>query len=148
MACGGRSVEATTLNSIGFVYEALGENQKALDYFHQSLPIGCAVGDRSGEAGTLNNIDYLLALRNNLNWQSLPSDNPSVFMKPFVKTFGSSPKQPSKTTPKLLRRPIRNSRIFFGRPIAFPTPNKFWISSSSKVISKNKYICRFLNPKF
>ncbi|MFM6623182.1 MAG: tetratricopeptide repeat protein, partial [Dolichospermum sp.] len=48
--------EATTLNNIGFVYDALGEKQKALDYNNQSLPILSAVGYRGVEATTLNNI--------------------------------------------------------------------------------------------
>ncbi len=53
---GDRSKEATTLNNIGFVYNSLGEKQKALDFFNQSLPLLRTVGDRSGEATTLNNI--------------------------------------------------------------------------------------------
>ncbi|MFM6246213.1 MAG: CHAT domain-containing protein, partial [Dolichospermum sp.] len=36
--------------------DALGEKQKALDYYNQALPIYRAVGDRGGEATTLNNI--------------------------------------------------------------------------------------------
>ena len=36
---GNRSVEATTLNNIGGVYDSLGEKQKALDYYNQALPI-------------------------------------------------------------------------------------------------------------
>jgi tetratricopeptide (TPR) repeat protein len=55
-AVGDRGVEATTLNNIGLVYSALGEKQKALDYYNQALPILRAVGDRRGEATTLNNI--------------------------------------------------------------------------------------------
>jgi tetratricopeptide (TPR) repeat protein len=51
-----RRGEATTLNNIGFVYDDLGEKQKALDYYNQALPIRRAVGDRRGEAITLNNI--------------------------------------------------------------------------------------------
>ncbi|MEG3837296.1 tetratricopeptide repeat protein, partial [Microcoleus sp. Z1_C3] len=42
--------------SIGSVYSELGEKQKALEYYSQSLPLRRAVGDRSGEASTLNNI--------------------------------------------------------------------------------------------
>jgi CHAT domain-containing protein/Tfp pilus assembly protein PilF len=37
----------------------LGEKQKALDYYSQSLPLSRAVGDRSGEATTLTNIGLL-----------------------------------------------------------------------------------------
>ncbi len=53
---GDRSQEATTLNNIGLVYDALGEKQKALDYLQQALPLRRAVGARAGEAATLNNI--------------------------------------------------------------------------------------------
>jgi CHAT domain-containing protein len=38
------------------VYDALGQKQKALDFYNQALPLWRAVGDRSGEATTLNNI--------------------------------------------------------------------------------------------
>jgi len=38
------------------VYVDLGQAQKALDYYNQALPISREVGDRSGEAATLNNI--------------------------------------------------------------------------------------------
>ena len=38
------------------VYDALGEKQKALDYYEQALPLYRQVGDRGGEATTLNNI--------------------------------------------------------------------------------------------
>ncbi|MCE2906593.1 MAG: tetratricopeptide repeat protein, partial [Anabaena sp. CoA2_C59] len=55
-AVGDRGGEATTLNNIGLVYDALGEKQKALDFYNQALPILRAVGDRGGEATTLNNI--------------------------------------------------------------------------------------------
>ncbi|MDB9437981.1 tetratricopeptide repeat protein, partial [Dolichospermum lemmermannii CS-548] len=55
-AVGNRRGEATTLNNIGLVYDALGEKQKALDFYNQALPILRAVGDRGGEAVTLNNI--------------------------------------------------------------------------------------------
>jgi CHAT domain-containing protein len=34
----------------------LGEQQKALEYYNQSLPLSRAIGDRSREGGTLNNI--------------------------------------------------------------------------------------------
>ncbi|MFN8489742.1 MAG: tetratricopeptide repeat protein [Caldilineaceae bacterium] len=44
------------LNNIGFVYSALGEKQKALDFYNQALPLRRAVGDKVGEATTLNNI--------------------------------------------------------------------------------------------
>jgi tetratricopeptide (TPR) repeat protein len=47
---------ATLLNNIGGVYDALGEKQRALEYYEQALPLYRQVGDRSGEATTLNNI--------------------------------------------------------------------------------------------
>ncbi|HCQ20927.1 MAG TPA: tetratricopeptide repeat-containing protein, partial [Anabaena sp. UBA12330] len=55
-AVGDRRVEAITLTGIGRVYDALGEKQKALDFYNQALPIFRTVGDRSMEATTLNNI--------------------------------------------------------------------------------------------
>jgi CHAT domain-containing protein/tetratricopeptide (TPR) repeat protein len=48
--------EATTLNSIGLVYDALGEKQKALEFYNQSLPLSRVVSNRAGEAATLHNI--------------------------------------------------------------------------------------------
>ncbi len=59
---GDRSGEATTLSNIGAVYDALGEKQKALDYYQQALHLDRAVGDRSGEATTLSNIGLVLEL--------------------------------------------------------------------------------------
>jgi CHAT domain-containing protein len=53
---GDRAGEATTLNNIGFVYSALGQNQKAQEYYEKALPIFQEVGYRVGEAATLNNI--------------------------------------------------------------------------------------------
>jgi len=38
------------------VWDDLGEKRKALDYYEQALPLRRAVGDRGGEATTLNNI--------------------------------------------------------------------------------------------
>ena len=38
------------------VYDSLGEKQKALDYYNQSLPISRAAGNRNAEANLLNNI--------------------------------------------------------------------------------------------
>ncbi|MEG4206766.1 CHAT domain-containing protein, partial [Microcoleus sp. Pol7_A1] len=48
--------EAVTLNNIGQVYSQLGEKQKALEYYSQSLPLNRAVGNRGGEAVTLSSI--------------------------------------------------------------------------------------------
>ncbi len=52
------SGEALTLLARGFLYDALGEKQKALDYYNQALPVFRAIGDRGGEAMTLVNIAY------------------------------------------------------------------------------------------
>ena len=38
------------------MYHGLGEPQRALEYYGQALPIRREVGDRAGEAATLNNI--------------------------------------------------------------------------------------------
>lgn len=48
--------EGLSLNEIGFLYSALGEKQKALDYLGQALPLSRAVGNRSSEATALYNI--------------------------------------------------------------------------------------------
>jgi CHAT domain-containing protein/Tfp pilus assembly protein PilF len=53
---GARDWEAVTLNSIGMIYNSLGETQKALEKFNEGLPLWRAVGDRNGEALALNNI--------------------------------------------------------------------------------------------
>jgi tetratricopeptide (TPR) repeat protein len=53
---GDRGKEAVILNNIGLVYDNLGEKQKALDYYNQSLPLSRAVGDRSVEASFLTTL--------------------------------------------------------------------------------------------
>ncbi len=53
---GDRGSEGSTLNNVGFVYQSLGDNQKALEYYNQALPVLRDAGDRSGEARTLSNI--------------------------------------------------------------------------------------------
>ncbi|MEA5537424.1 CHAT domain-containing tetratricopeptide repeat protein, partial [Limnoraphis robusta Tam1] len=53
---GDKAGEATTLNNIGSVYNALGDRQTALEFYNQSLPLWQQVGDKAGEAVTLNNI--------------------------------------------------------------------------------------------
>ena len=58
---GDRRGEGTTLNNIGTVYNALGQNETALEYYKQALPIRREVGDRVGEAVTLNNIAFIFA---------------------------------------------------------------------------------------
>ncbi|MEW6498994.1 MAG: tetratricopeptide repeat protein, partial [Cyanobacteriota bacterium] len=55
-AVGDRRKEALTLNNIGYIYSALGEKQKALEFYNQSLPLRQATGDKAGEGVTLNNI--------------------------------------------------------------------------------------------
>jgi tetratricopeptide (TPR) repeat protein len=48
--------QAGVLNSIGFIYDLLGETSKALNYYDQSLKLWHLVGDRQREAITLTNI--------------------------------------------------------------------------------------------
>ncbi len=55
-AVGDKKAEAVTLLGIGAVYDAIGEKQKALEFYNQSLPLTRATGDKAGEAVTLNNI--------------------------------------------------------------------------------------------
>jgi tetratricopeptide (TPR) repeat protein len=44
------------LSGLGYVYNEIGERQKALDHYSQALPLLRAVGDREGEAVTLNHL--------------------------------------------------------------------------------------------
>ncbi len=53
---GDKHSEAVSLGYIGYIYNSLGEKQKALEFFNQALPLYRAVGDRGGEATTLTNI--------------------------------------------------------------------------------------------
>src|SRR5262249_30264538 len=53
---GDKEGEATTLNNIGMIYDALGEKAKALDFFNQALPLYRQVGDKGGEAITIVNV--------------------------------------------------------------------------------------------
>jgi tetratricopeptide (TPR) repeat protein len=55
-AVGSPHWEAVALNSIGLVYSDLGEKQKALEYYSQSLLLKRAIKDQRGEASILNNI--------------------------------------------------------------------------------------------
>ncbi len=55
-AAGDRDGEALTLNNLGWVCDALGDEQKALDYYNQSLAVSRAIGNRTLEATTLNNL--------------------------------------------------------------------------------------------
>ncbi|MBU7581766.1 MAG: tetratricopeptide repeat protein [Nostoc sp. TH1S01] len=48
--------QATTLNELGFIYNALGDKQQALVFFNQSLSLREQVKDIAGQAVTLNNI--------------------------------------------------------------------------------------------
>ena len=47
---------ASMMVNLGFAWSALGEKQRALEYFNQALPLYRQVGDIGGEAITLNNI--------------------------------------------------------------------------------------------
>ena len=51
-----RTGEATTLNNIGQTYYDVGEQQKALQYYQQALPIFKDIKNRFGEANILYNI--------------------------------------------------------------------------------------------
>ena len=44
------------MSNIGLVYDSISQPQEALKYYNQALPITRSVGDRDGEAATLNNI--------------------------------------------------------------------------------------------
>ena len=51
-----KNTEAAAMAWTGQVYSDLGEKQKALDLYNQSLPLIRAVEDRAREAATLSNI--------------------------------------------------------------------------------------------
>jgi CHAT domain-containing protein/Tfp pilus assembly protein PilF len=53
---GDKSFESLTLNVMGNVYSALGEKQKALDYYQQALLLARTAGVSVGEATVLGNI--------------------------------------------------------------------------------------------
>jgi CHAT domain-containing protein/Flp pilus assembly protein TadD len=53
---GEKSSEARSLAYIGYIYDSLGEKQKALEFYNQALPLFQTVGNREGEAATFNNI--------------------------------------------------------------------------------------------
>ncbi len=53
--------EAICLGWLGSVYNSLGNKQKALEYYAQSLPLLRAIVDKRGEAKTLNNIGRVYA---------------------------------------------------------------------------------------
>ena len=48
--------EALTLSNLGRVYSDLGQQQKALEYYNQSLKLSQLIGYKTGEAIALNNI--------------------------------------------------------------------------------------------
>src|ERR1022692_3443408 len=52
---------------MGALYNDLGDRQKALDYYNQALLLRHAVGDRAGEATTLENIASVERERGNLD---------------------------------------------------------------------------------
>ncbi|MFM6512523.1 MAG: tetratricopeptide repeat protein [Microcystis panniformis] len=47
---------AASLNSLGNAYYSLGEYQKAIEFYQQSLAIKREIGDRGGEAASYNNL--------------------------------------------------------------------------------------------
>ena len=51
--------KADVLLRLGFVYNSIGEKDKALEHYEQALPIFREVGNRFGEAATLNNIGLI-----------------------------------------------------------------------------------------
>jgi two-component system NtrC family sensor kinase len=51
--------KALSFKQIGLIYFDTGDYIKALDYYHQSLPLTQQTGDKWGEAGCLDNIGFL-----------------------------------------------------------------------------------------
>lgn len=58
-SAGDQALQGQALNRIGLVYNALDQNQKAMEYYNRALPLHRAAQDRLGEAITLNNIGGL-----------------------------------------------------------------------------------------
>jgi CHAT domain-containing protein len=52
----GPAGEASTLDSLGETYSAMGQGPKAFEYFNQALPFWREAGEQGGEALTLNNM--------------------------------------------------------------------------------------------
>jgi tetratricopeptide (TPR) repeat protein len=63
---GDRREEAVTLNSIGRVYQSMGETQKALEKFNEALPIFQFASDRNEEAAAMLGIAQVEQQRGNL----------------------------------------------------------------------------------
>src|SRR5260370_11896947 len=51
--------KGTALNNLGWVHDALGWKEKALEFYRQALSIRKEVGDRRGEGTTLNNLGWV-----------------------------------------------------------------------------------------
>ena len=52
----GMYVKAYALETLGRVHNEFGDKKKALELFNQALPLRKAIGDRAGEANSLNNM--------------------------------------------------------------------------------------------
>jgi tetratricopeptide (TPR) repeat protein len=76
-------MEAVTLHNIGHVYQKLGEKQKALEYYNQSLPLIRALGARAEEATALKNIGNIY-LELGEKQKALESYNQSLILTRFV----------------------------------------------------------------
>jgi CHAT domain-containing protein/Tfp pilus assembly protein PilF len=61
-----REGEAATLTVLGLIYSSLGENQKALDYYNQALPIQREYGDRIGRLGEATTLSAIGAVHTSL----------------------------------------------------------------------------------
>ncbi|TAD79089.1 MAG: tetratricopeptide repeat protein [Oscillatoriales cyanobacterium] len=53
---GDRQGEAASLGNLGLAYRSLGQYQRAIDLYEQSLAIAREIGDRKGEANSLGNL--------------------------------------------------------------------------------------------
>jgi tetratricopeptide (TPR) repeat protein len=53
---GKRAEQANTLTNIGYVYDVLGDQQKALDYYSKALPLALATNDYKREIRALSYI--------------------------------------------------------------------------------------------
>jgi tetratricopeptide (TPR) repeat protein len=74
---GDKTQEATTLSNIGKVYNSLGDNQQALKFHNQALPLARRIGYKQREATILRNIARAYRKNGNLQ-QALTNSKAAV----------------------------------------------------------------------
>ncbi|MEY3303641.1 MAG: hypothetical protein RLZZ139_2014, partial [Cyanobacteriota bacterium] len=59
-----RDGESGSLNSLAIAYNSLGQFQKAIDYYQQSLAVAIQISNRAGEGRLLNNLGIFFSQQN------------------------------------------------------------------------------------